>query len=361
MIQFRSFEEFHKIDYEGLVKCILRKGTPNRVFNLELFQDWEIEEALINRHDVLKGLDKAQPGFYTKRRIAVQRYLGYDYVPVSLLSINLGTWPVAADTVTGDQAKKGNRQWVDEHKGIIASWEDFEKYQWPDGKTWNLGELEWFERNLPDDMCIIGRGGSLCEYLCWLMGYETLCYALYEQRDLVRAIADKILSLEEAAAKVLLQSHRVKGFWASDDMGFKTGPMFSPDDMREFVFSGHRRLASLAHAAGKFYILHACGNREQLIEDLISDVKLDGIHSWEDTIESIIDAKRSYGNRISLLGGIDIDFLCRRSEEDIRNRVRETVKACQPGGGFCLGTGNTVANYIPLDNYLAMLDEGRKL
>ena len=27
------------------------------------------------------------------------------------------------------------------------------------------------------------------------------------------------------------------------------------------------------------------------------------------------------------------------------------------GGG---GTGNSVANYIPLDNYLAMLDEGRK-
>lgn len=28
--------------------------------------------------------------------------------------------------------------------------------------------------------------------------------------------------------------------------------------------------------------------------------------------------------------------------------------------GYCLGTGNTVANYIPLDNYPIMLDEGRK-
>ncbi len=31
-----------------------------------------------------------------------------------------------------------------------------------------------------------------------------------------------------------------------------------------------------------------------------------------------------------------------------------------PGGGYCLGTGNSVANYIPLDNYLAMVDEGRR-
>lgn len=31
-----------------------------------------------------------------------------------------------------------------------------------------------------------------------------------------------------------------------------------------------------------------------------------------------------------------------------------------PGGGYCLGTGNSVANHIPTENYLAMLDEGRR-
>jgi len=30
------------------------------------------------------------------------------------------------------------------------------------------------------------------------------------------------------------------------------------------------------------------------------------------------------------------------------------------GLGYCLGTGNTVANYLPLENYLAMLEEGRR-
>ena len=63
---------------------------------------------------------------------------------------------------------------------------------------------------------------------------------------------------------------------------------------------------------------------------------------------------------MSLLGGIDVDFLCRAGEGAIRRRVRATIEACQPGGGFCLGSGNTVANYIPLDNYLTMLDEGRR-
>ena len=71
-------------------------------------------------------------------------------------------------------------------------------------------------------------------------------------------------------------------------------------------------------------------------------------------------AKRQYGDRIAVLGGIDMDFLCWASEEQVRQRVRDTLERCMPGGGYCLGTGNSAANYIPLENYLAMLDEGRK-
>ena len=95
------------------------------------------------------------------------------------------------------------------------------------------------------------------------------------------------------------------------------------------------------------------------MEDLISDVGIDGKHSFEDAILPITEAKRRYGKRVSLIGGIDMDFLCRSDELSIRKRVRETLGQCLPGGGYCLGTGNTVANYVPLDNYLAMLDEGR--
>ena len=75
---------------------------------------------------------------------------------------------------------------------------------------------------------------------------------------------------------------------------------------------------------------------------------------------SVCDAKQTYGRKIGLIGGIDVDFLCRADEAAIRQRVRDTLDVCVPGGGYCLGTGNSVANYVPLDHYLAMLDEGRK-
>lgn len=40
-----------------------------------------------------------------------------------------------------------------------------------------------------------------------------------------------------------------------------------------------------------------------------------------------IDAKQSYGHHLTLLGGIDVDFLCRSTEEEIRARVRCTLGA----------------------------------
>jgi uroporphyrinogen decarboxylase len=157
----------------------------------------------------------------------------------------------------------------------------------------------------------------------------------------------------------MLQFDRVKIVWGSDDMGFRSGTLISPADLREFVLPGHKLMAEMSHAAGRPYLLHTCGNVSAIMEDLIEDVKIDAKHSFEDTIELVTDAKHKYGDRIAVLGGIDVDFLCRESESEIRQRVRDTLDECMPGGGYCLGTGNSVANYIPLDNFLIMLDEGR--
>ncbi len=89
-------------------------------------------------------------------------------------------------------------------------------------------------------------------------------------------------------------------------------------------------------------------------------MRIDAKHSFEDTIESVVDAKKSYGDRLSLLGGIDVDFLCRATEKEVRARVRATLEACMPGRRLLPRHRQQVTNYIPLDNYLAMLDEGRR-
>ena len=348
-------------NWEGLVQCIRRKGTPDRVYHLELFLDREVQETLCERYGLLNGLSSDDAYFELKRTVALQRFLGYDYVRCSLDGF---TMPLQRDSV-GDTAslqRTGGREYINEHIGPITNWDEFESYLWPQPEAWFSRSLEWYEAHLPDDMCVVGSGGfaHFAEYVIWLMGYETFCYALHDQRDLVAAISQRLVTIYTEFLERLLQFERVKIIFGSDDMGFRSGTLMKPADLREFVLPGHRKLARMTHDAGRPYLLHSCGNLHDIMDDLIDDVGIDAKHSFEDTIETVTDAKTGYGQRIALLGGIDVDFLCRADEAQIRQRVRTTLKHCQPGGGYCLGTGNSVTNYIPVDNYLAMLDEGRK-
>ena len=97
------------------------------------------------------------------------------------------------------------------------------------------------------------------------------------------------------------------------------------------------------------------------MDDLIDYVGIDAKHSFEDTYLPVSEAKHLYGDRIALLGGVGVDMLARSNEEEVRTYTRRILESCMPGGGYALGTGNSVTNYIPVRNYLAMLDEGMKV
>ncbi|MFW5864210.1 MAG: uroporphyrinogen decarboxylase family protein [bacterium] len=353
-----DFQGGVKPDGEAFLKCIRREGTPDRVHFVELFLDWEIQIAVLKRFGLDKDLNPESPEYPMLVHLAVQRFMGYDYVCSHIQGLDF-TFVRHRSIDSAEMAHEDGRNWVDESKGPIQNWEDFEKYPWPKIENMRTDELEWYEKNTPDDMIIVARGvAHYDEFLCWLMGYETLCYAMYEQPDLVEAIRQKVHETVVAQTEVFLQCDRVRAIWGSDDMGFKSGLLLGPQATREMILPGHKYVAEKSHEAGRPYLLHSCGNMSEIMEDLIEDVKIDAKHSFEDTIEDVIEVKKQYGDRVTLLGGIDVDFLCRADEAAIRERVRKTIDACQPGGGWMLGSGNSVANYVPVENYLIMMDEG---
>lgn len=349
------------LDQDAFIRCIKRQGTPKRVHVIELFLDPEVNDAVVERFGLHADAGQDETDRAMARYVAVQRRLGFDYVRCGVEDM---AWPMRHGTTsdTAELARPGGRSYIDEHRGPITNWDEFEAYPWPDPARAGTRALEWCEKRLPDDMCVVAGGGfgHIAEHLVWLMGYETICYALYDQRDLVKAISDRVVGIFIDVMRTVLQFPRVRATWGSDDMGHRSGTLISPADTREFMLGGHKLLAAMSHEAGRPYLLHSCGNLSAIMDDLIEDVRIDAKHSFEDTIESVTDAKDTYGQRIALLGGIDVDFLCRSDPQTIRNRVRQTLSKCMPGGGYCLGTGNSVANYIPLDNYLVMLDEGRR-
>ena len=66
-------------DWESLIRCVARKGTPERVHPLELFLDHEIKQAIWDRYDLLAGINEDDPYFVPKAEIAIPAYLEGSY------------------------------------------------------------------------------------------------------------------------------------------------------------------------------------------------------------------------------------------------------------------------------------------
>ena len=131
--------------------------------------------------------------------------------------------------------------------------------------------------------------------------------------------------------------------------------MLSPADLRTYVFPWHQRIVAAAHAAGKPAILHSCGNASEIMEDIIGTMRFDGKHSFEDTIQPIEAAYDQYQGRVALLGGIDVDYVIRSAPDAVYRRSREMLERAAKVGAYALGTGNSVPEYVPVENYCAMI------
>jgi uroporphyrinogen decarboxylase len=155
----------------------------------------------------------------------------------------------------------------------------------------------------------------------------------------------------------VLDLDHVVALFPGDDMGFRTATLISPDHLRGYTLPWHRRFAEMAHARGLPYFLHSCGNIEEIMEDLIETVEIDGKHSFEEAILPVAQFKARYGHRIAVLGGVDVNVLGSGTSDEVRTYVRRTIEACTPGGRYAIGSGNSIPSYIPVENYLTMLDE----
>jgi uroporphyrinogen decarboxylase len=260
---------------------------------------------------------------------------------------------------TSSEVKNGERTWVDEGKGPIENWNDFETFSWPkDIKKINYPN-RYAAELIPEGMKVLVIPGGVFEWTTWLLGIVPFSYFLVDQPDLVDAVIEKVAEILYAGIEDLMDEPKIGGVFVGDDMGFNTGTLVSPKVLREKFLPHLKRTTDLVHSAGKVMILHSCGNLKMIMDDLC-EIGIDAKHSFEDKIMPVEEVYRLWGEKIALIGGVDINLLALGTEEQIRVRTHEILNGCALSGGYVLGTGNSVADYIPIRNYLVMLDEGRK-
>jgi uroporphyrinogen decarboxylase len=301
--------------------------------------------------------DPAAMAAYWDNFAAFWHGMGYDYVRYEQ-SLPLSEHGIAAADNT---ASSGQRQWRDLHHGTITSWKDFESFTWPEVTPAFFCHYEYLSAHLPEGMGLVAcHSGGIYEHLSGVMSYEGLCLALYDQPDLVAAVAHKLGETMLRVYEQLVELDGLVAIWPGDDMGFNTSTLLPPAALRQYTLPWHQRYAALAHAHGLPYFLHSCGNLTAIMDDLIDTVGIDAKHSYEDAIMPVEAFQARYGGRIGVLGGVDVDILTRRSEATIRERVRTLIETCHPRGRYAIGSGNSIPSYIPVENYLTMVDEAMR-
>jgi uroporphyrinogen decarboxylase len=257
---------------------------------------------------------------------------------------------------TGERAREDS---MSLNEGFIITDEaSFEAYDWPDPGAQDYSKLEKIHDYLPDGMKLLVRGpGGVLMNTIYLVGYDNLCIMLYDNPELARAIFDRMGSIIARYYEIVTQYDTMGLLMINDDWAFRTQTLLSPAQMREYVFPWIKRYAEIGRRAGMPVLLHSCGYFVDILDDII-ELSVNGKHSFEDAILPVEDAYEQYYGRIAVLGGIDLDFIIRSTTDQLTARCRAMLERTATRGGFALGTGNSVPEYIPQDKYIALLRAG---
>ena len=252
--------------------------------------------------------------------------------------------------------------------GPIQTRDDFEKYPWDEipVRFWEVAapRFEALSASLPPGMKALGGiGNGVFEISEDLVGFENLAYLQADNPGLYEAlylkIGDLMLTLWNTFLDCYADEFVICRF--GDDLGFKTSTLTSPKNIRAHIFPQYKRLIDLIKGHGKPFLWHSCGKIFSVMEDAIA-LGIDAKHSNEDAISPFEEWITRYGDRIGLLGGIDVDLLCQKKPEDVFEIVMERGQQYRRmAKGYALGSGNSIPDYVPVDGYLAMVAAGKRI
>ena len=331
-------------NFENLQKTLLNIKS-SFIPMIELGIDPTIKEKILGR-----------PILQPKDDIDFMLQAGYDFVKIQPeIVINLNRQVLQNIAHPADSQ---DRAWSPEGAGLITNWEEFDKYVWPKKEDINYSRFEKTNKVLPENMGIIGQYGDIFTNVWELMGFETFAMAIYEQPDLVEALFEKTSDLILSMFDTMADMETVGILWYSDDIAYSSNLMVSPDFLRRHFFPILTHIGKLARKRGIPFIYHTDGVLWDVMDDFI-DCGVNALHPIEPKSMDIYEVKEKYGDQLCLCGGVEVDLLCRGTQSEVADLSKKYMKEIGSGGGYCLGSSNSIPNYINLENYQTLLVTGR--
>jgi uroporphyrinogen-III decarboxylase len=327
------------------VMAALRLEETDRVPHCELFVDVAMAEKLLNQQmgqAATGGSVRSNP-YTVDQAKAVAAKLGHD---------NIGFILRAQDYAKMAVGKDGRTFPAD---GMIKTEADLDMIDLPDPTRDEFyKDAEEFVKNKGDYACHLSTRIGLTQVMLSL-GMEDFALMLYDNRKLVEQMLDIYFDwTAEMAQRISQLGFDI--FWTTDDFAFKTGLFFSPADFRDLLFERYQRVLDRIDIP---WVLHSDGNINEALPILV-ELGVVGTHPNEKGAMDMVKVKQEFGDKMCLLGNVDLVLLGRGTPDEVDAEVKELIRTVGPGGGYIITSGNSLASFLKPENVLAMAAAARK-
>ena len=327
------------------VLAALNLEQPDRVPYCEAAIDVGLAQQLLGWQAVtdIGHSSMAVNPFSAKQSKEISTLLELDNINFLLRAPTYANTPVGID----------GRTFVGE--GLIKSEDDLSMIDLPDPNSDELyREAEEFIAEKEDyATCFVTRIGFFQVVLS--LGIENFSLALYDNLPMIEKMLDMYFDWMSVVAERICQIG-FDIFWTTDDFAYKSGLMFSPKVFEEILAPRYKRVIEKVTIP---WILHSDGNIRDVL-DLFIELGVSGIHPIEKGAMDILEVKKKYGNKVCLLGNVDLNILGMGTPEETENEVKELIRHIAPGGGYILTSGNSLASYLKPECVLAMSEAVKK-
>jgi uroporphyrinogen decarboxylase len=182
-------------------------------------------------------------------------------------------------------------------------------------KDWPSQVKKWRKRTTPL-IFFAGRWGGFFGPLRNFLGLKELCRAFYERPEFVETMMDQRVEVLLAILERVLDHIDIDAFGFWEDMAYRTGPLPSPEMVREYMVPRYRIVSDYLRSRGVDTIyVDSDGDVRSLIPLWLKG-GLNGVEPLE--VQAGMDVpslRQEYGRDLVMLGGIDKRALARGAPE----------------------------------------------
>jgi len=205
-------------------------------------------------------------------------------------------------------------------------------------------------------------GVNVFELMHPVCGHEYMLMGMALDPDWVKDMCNVYAELTVRLMEILFDREgSPDGIWFYEDMGFKLKPFMSPAMYEQIVQPAHKRTFDYAHSLSLPVIVHSCGYVEPLVGGLI-EAGMDCLQAMEVKAGmDLVRLKKTYGDRIALMGGLDIRALETNDLSSVQAELDAKLPAAIEGGGYCLHSDHSVSTRVEYETYKFFVERGLEM